>query len=367
MKIKRSFKNLFFLTINIFSVFLLVVTYAAQYINPSEFWYFGLIAMFYPAIFVINLLFVVVWAFYFRKEAYISLIAILLGFNSLLDNIQFSFSRKIEEKTGIKIMSYNVKNFDLYNWNGQGGNRKNIFRFIMNENPDIICFQEFFDSDREKGFNTVTQLSKELGYPYVHFFVTSTAQNGKDRWGVATFSKFKIVNQASFSFPFAKYNPIIYSDILLHEDTFRLFNVHLASIGLGDKSTLLDPISDENFDEKDLLLAKSIAKKLRKGFKKRVAQIDSLVPLLQNTTLPIILCGDFNDTPSGYVYKQLTQTLHDAFVSKGIGIGNTYNGNYPSFRIDYILHDPDFETHAFYVHQVNYSDHFPIVAIIDRK
>ena len=50
----------------------------------------------------------------------------------------------------------------------------------------------------------------------------------------------------------------------------------------------------------------------------------------------MILCGDFNDTPLSYTYRQLSRKLTDSFIEKGRGIGNTYIGEFPSFRICYI-------------------------------
>ena len=50
----------------------------------------------------------------------------------------------------IKIMSFNVRLFDLYNWSKNEKVKSNILSFIKKESPDIICFQEYyydFDND----------------------------------------------------------------------------------------------------------------------------------------------------------------------------------------------------------------------------
>ena len=41
-------------------------------------------------------------------------------------------------------MSFNVRLFDLYNWSNNEKVKSNILNFIKNENPDIICFQEYY-------------------------------------------------------------------------------------------------------------------------------------------------------------------------------------------------------------------------------
>jgi endonuclease/exonuclease/phosphatase family metal-dependent hydrolase len=82
---------------------------------------------------------------------------------------------------------------------------------------------------------------------------------------------------------------------------------------------------------------------------------------------PVILCGDLNDTPVSYCYRQFSRTLYDSFVESGNGIGQTYIGVVPSNRIDYIFHSEEFETANFTTHQVNYSDHKPISVEIGFK
>ena len=45
-----------------------------------------------------------------------------------------------------------------------------------------------------------------------------------------------------------------------------------------------------------------------------------------------------NDTPMSYSYHQLDRLLLDAYAESGSGIGHTYVGAFPSFRIDHIMH-----------------------------
>jgi len=74
----------------------------------------------------------------------------------------------------------------------------------------------------------------------------------------------------------------------------------------------------------------------------------------------VIVCGDFNDTPVSYAYRKVRGNLKDAFIESGWGTSNTYNGELPSFRIDYILCDHKFTAQNYHRDRVYYSDHFPI-------
>ena len=81
----------------------------------------------------------------------------------------------------------------------------------------------------------------------------------------------------------------------------------------------------------------------------------------------MIICGDFNDTPSSYTYHRISDHRKDAFVESGSGFGTTYAGEFfPAFRIDFILHDPGFSSTGFHRHKTPFSDHFPISVYINR-
>jgi endonuclease/exonuclease/phosphatase family metal-dependent hydrolase len=103
---------------------------------------------------------------------------------------------------------------------------------------------------------------------------------------------------------------------------------------------------------------------LKIAFKKRGMQANIIAKYIAKSPYPVIVCGDFNDTPTSYAYNTIKGTkLKDSFIEKGFGMAKTYNGSMPSFRIDYILSDSTFTTKSFDVmNHVKDSDHFPVVA-----
>ncbi len=52
-----------------------------------------------------------------------------------------------------------------------------------------------------------------------------------------------------------------------------------------------------------------------------------------------VVCGDLNNPPYNYMYRQVRQDLNDAFLERGSGRGLTYGHGLKSFRIDYIFTD----------------------------
>ena len=80
--------------------------------------------------------------------------------------------------------------------------------------------------------------------------------------------------------------------------------------------------------------------KIKDGFQRRAAQADSIHKSIKASPYPVSLCGDFNDTPASYAYETIRGDLRDAFIESGSGLGQTYIGDFPSFRIDHIFYDP---------------------------
>jgi endonuclease/exonuclease/phosphatase (EEP) superfamily protein YafD len=83
---------------------------------------------------------------------------------------------------------------------------------------------------------------------------------------------------------------------------------------------------------------------------------------INRSPYPVIVAGDFNDTPVSYSYRKIRKGLNDSFVESGYGAGFTYHGNYPPNRIDYILYGNDLVSTNFSILRVRYSDHYPIIA-----
>ncbi|MDD4848141.1 MAG: endonuclease/exonuclease/phosphatase family protein, partial [Bacteroidales bacterium] len=87
---------------------------------------------------------------------------------------------------------------------------------------------------------------------------------------------------------------------------------------------------------------------------------------ISQSPYPVIVCGDFNDTPGSYSYQQVSKGLKDGFLEAGQGFGQTFNGDIPLMRIDYIFHNDHFQATDFQVHINHYSDHYPVSAFLSN-
>jgi endonuclease/exonuclease/phosphatase family metal-dependent hydrolase len=112
--------------------------------------------------------------------------------------------------------------------------------------------------------------------------------------------------------------------------------------------------------KKDIADLRELVRKYKKAMEMRAVQSRLIRKKIKESPYPVIVCGDFNDTPSSYAYRKTKGWLKDAFVASGKGIGQTYSGKLPSFRIDYILYSSALKSYNFEIHKIPYSDHFPI-------
>lgn len=92
--------------------------------------------------------------------------------------------------------------------------------------------------------------------------------------------------------------------------------------------------------------------------------VEELLPRYEG--LPIILGGDLNEGPEGYVHRRLSGVLRDAWEA-GEGEGNTIPVREPRRRIDFLFHSGDLVTDTAYVVQTDASDHLPVVADIRSR
>jgi endonuclease/exonuclease/phosphatase (EEP) superfamily protein YafD len=121
------------------------------------------------------------------------------------------------------------------------------------------------------------------------------------------------------------------------------------------------------YDDQQMADIKDISFRLRDAFIKRAAQADIIAAHISGCSHPVIICGDFNDTPVSYTYRTIRDGLMDAFSESGWGLGRTYNGKFPSFRIDYILYGGSIDALFFTREKIKLSDHFPIISYLKVK
>ena len=369
---KLSFARKGLLILNLVFLLGLLLSYLSPYISPELFWLMAFIGLAYPLLLFSNLIFVGLWLVLRKRYFLISLLGVLIGFYHVGNLFQWNKTNKGLPSEGInlKVLSYNVRNFDLYNygpgWTLNFTNRNKIYNYLGEEDFDIVCFQEFVH-DRKKQFKTLDTIPSFLRAKYSHFEYTRSSKN-INFFGLATFSAYPIVNKGKILFQTDAGNLCIYTDIKIGLDTVRVYNLHFESIGLSEEDHMfvenminIVPVGEEETYAEH---GKRIIGRLRRAFITRAPQAEAVAAHIRQSPYPVILAGDFNDTPSSYVYRIMSRQLRDAFKA-GRGLGGTYIGAIPSFRIDYIMHSEHFLPINFRTGTQEYSDHYPISVVLN--
>lgn len=234
-------------------------------------------------------------------------------------------------------MSYNVRMFNHYHWNEDQELAQKTFNFISEKSPDILALQEFYQSPKIS-----------FSYPYKYIKTKSK----KNKFGLAIYSKYQIINAGSFDFEKSA-NNIIFADVVKNEDTIRIYNIHLESLKINPK--------EEYFGEEN---NEKLFGRLKSTFQKQAIQTQQFLSHEAKWNGKKIICGDFNNTAFSWVYNKISHNKKDAFVEAGKGFGKTFDYPFP-MRIDFILTSTDIEINQFKTFSEKYSDHFPILARIN--
>jgi endonuclease/exonuclease/phosphatase family metal-dependent hydrolase len=359
------------IVLNFIAVFALLLVYISPYIHPETATLPSLTGLGFPIILAINILFVLIWIIAKKKIAILSFICIALGWNYIGGLIQFNSHQEITNKNDtFKILSYNVQNFYHINisttkYLKDFDNRDLIIDFLSEQDADIVCLQEILhDKGNNSGF--IEELGKKLNCPY-SYYKNYYQSNNKIVEAIITYSKFPIIR--SDNLIYEKKTMALFHDIKKDEDTIRLYNLHLASIHFGkDEYDFISEMGSgkENKEIKENTL--KIVGRLNNAFKKRGNQADVLSRHINSSPYPVFICGDFNDTQTSYTYHQISNGLKDAFRESGKGFAKTFAGeNFPSLRIDHILHDPGVRSLNFTRHKIKLSDHYPVSCFFVKK
>ncbi len=366
------------LLLTILSAIALFFSYMAKLIPPSFSSLIAYCGLLFIYILMVNLAFVVIWLILDYRWALLPTLLILLNVNNIDKHFQLRAQEKPETCANcIKVMSYNARLFNMYDDNRLALNRQ-VTEFLKKEAPDILCVQEyFFDSSGKLGYNTTEEILKALKLPDNNKTYKLYLPLGKSRgyqYGLAVFSRYRIVNSGVVETNDSSANRSMYVDIRYYGDTLRIYNVHLSSMKLASEdyatgnAMLHNNMEDPDIDKK----ARKLYYKIADAFEQRQHQAKCVRADMDSCKYPVIVCGDFNDSPASFSYHKIAHRLKDSFRSSGKGTGTTYAGEvFPAYRIDYILHDRQYNDFGHTVcTNLTTSDHYPIytyISIINKK
>ena len=346
---------------NILLILLTLLAYLSSFINPKLSGWLSILGLAYPVLLFFNIGFLFFWI-YRRKFtlAVSTFLCILIGWNFLtaIFGVNYFTTASTETTQQLSILTYNARNFGV---SGNYTNEKRLLKIdetlaaIKEQEPDIFCGQETFVYQRNKG---ARELFKNNLSAYPHIV---------SKRNLLIASKYPIINQGKVEFEgeLNKLSSNVFADVQFsNEFIVRVYSLHLESNQVSRTTENIE-LNTEKLQEKSTWRTiYQILKSIKENQKVRAEQIKSITEHIKGSPYPVIVCGDFNDTPLSYTVRQ-TNFLQDNFAKKGKGLGSTYNGNIPFLRIDYILSDSKFKVEeAKILRKHKASDHFPMVSTV---
>lgn len=334
---KDNFLTKTFIMLTYLALLMLIISYIFPFIPPKTLGRLASLSLLTPVVLMINLFFLVYWLLRMRRYFWYIFLVIALGFPYIYRLFGFFGEKKIQTND-IKLMSYNVRMFNLYEWSDDKEIPQKIAAFITEKSPDILLFQDYAVNNNVK-----------LDFPYSY----TSHKTNQSKFGLAIFSKFPMVQKGSLDLPNTA-NNIIFTDLKIDQDTVRVYNVHLQSMKLNTQK--------DYFGADD---AQQLRERISTTFHKQQEQVELLLAHQAKCPYKVIFAGDFNNTAYSWVYQKMLHHKNDAFVKSGTGLDRTYDFFFP-LRIDFVLADKSLNFNYFTTYKVKYSDHYPIMARIER-
>ena len=314
--------------------FLSIPVFCSVLIPPDEWYIAGMLALTIPAV----TLFTIGALIYFaRGRSWWALLpaGILCAALPLLST-SFSFIQDDQQFTApLHLVSHNMNALKYFIKRDEfDSNQQSFQAWVAKNDFDIICLQEMIEVKREPflipGYNKVSSVKNtRLG----------------DNLGLFIFSRYPVVRDGKMEFAFNSYNRLMWADLAIGKDTIRVINVHLMS-----------------YDLKSYSVRKNLGK-IRAGLRARSWHAKLIHRFVQRAPYPVILCGDFNETPISYPYRKLNSILTDAFAGSGTGFQYSFRFAGLPIRIDHIFISPSLKAKDYHVtHDVLWSDHSPVSA-----
>ena len=332
-------KAIFFLN-SIFAI-LLVLGYALPYIPPHIFPRLSVLSLLLPVLLLINAIFLIYWILRGKRQLFLSAFVLIIGIGHISSLYHFGNSVEVASEDEVTLMSYNVRSFNIHGWSKQENIGDRIIEFIAKKDPDIVCLQEYYPK---------YEFSKEQ-YPYQYKKMSEVSKS----FGQIIYSKFPIVATGALDFKNTG-NNVIYADVVINNDTIRVYNVHFQSLRVSPK---FDTFNEEG--------SKRLLGRMGESFKKQEEQVMLFLENEQNAPYPVIVAGDFNNSSTSYMYRKVKGKKQDAYEKVGSGTGRSFTFDFIPLRIDFILADPKFEILQFKNYDVNLSDHYPIETSFNKN
>ena len=340
---------------NIIVVLLMLLVGNIGRLNPVDYPSLANLGLGFPILLVLNLVFLGVWCFCRLRSIWLPLLGFILCYGPIRTYSPFNFP---EDKPhgSIKVLSYNV--FMFSSWDEPHGAKNPIVDYIVKSKADIVCLQE-----AQARLDNGDQIYSTLKTHYPYFKLMIKKHPGADY--IVLLSKYPVLWQDTIPYGSSSNQSVAYMLDIKGTKTL-VVNNHFESNGLssGDKEGFKTLVKGELKTDEAKKQSVHLIKKLGDVSARRAPQAEAVARFVKkylDKQIPVILCGDFNDSPLSYTHHVISKELNDCYVESGNGPGISYHKSGMYFRIDHIFCSDDFESYGAKVdNSVTTSDHYPI-------
>ena len=342
--------------------FAMVMSVLSCHVDPNRYVWFSFFGLAFWLVLIYNLVVFSLLLLMWSRKAWISIIALLIALPGVYRSISFG---KPQGEGEFRVMTYNILGFkDQYDAEkSKLEMASDIAKLVREHQPDVLCIQEFDAFVPQTGRNAcIAAFGEMTGLPYQLY------QQRANYGGNVIFSRHPL-SALEEDIPFAKENEYGTMAKVDAEDqgVFYVLCVHLISFQLTNQEIT---VFSETGNTKEQVeeYGKSIVVKLKRAYERRSEEVEKMLGDLPDDGRPILLCGDFNDTPMSYTYQQIKKAgFVDGFVEAGRGIGHTYAGQLPLLRIDYLWGNEPIQPVSFKRLKFKGSDHYPVLMDFNLK
>lgn len=345
--------------VTVLTVLLMWACALCSHVSPEGFGWYGVVSMMFPVFALINLVCFVAWLLVRPRYALVPLIGALLCLNDLRAYCPVNFPQK-PPKGCIKVFSYNVHNFANETWEIE----PKIIDNIINARADIVLMQE---TETSSIANSIVNRLKSI-YKY-----DSVSQRDSVSTTLRCMSNYEIIKSELLPFKNSLNAATAFYLRLPDKDTLIVLTTHLESDGISlDELKNYDAITSGNQTLKNSKAKVgfiSLLRKLKTASSSRSVQADSVHSFVKrHRGTPLIVCGDFNDTPVSYTHRTVGKGLTDAYIATGCGPGFSYSRHNIRVRIDNMMCSSELKPYrAKIVSSAKGSDHYPIECFFKLK
>lgn len=329
------------------------------YISPNLLRITGIMGLAFPLMLGGTLFFLFLCLLFAPRRSWICLLGLLLSAGSVRSYFPVNpFEADVDEGHALTVMTYNCHGFPGVTTDEP---KREILEYIDSTEPDIFVYQE--------GNNSMPDWQKLLPaykkrFPYHE--EPFEGQNKTTRQGI--YSRYPIYRSELVTSH--TMNGVVAFWLRMPKgDSLLVLNVHLESNNLTPEDrTQYTKIVKENHGKQDpdsaLLTSRTLASKIATAAGIRALMADTIADYLEaHIDVPMIICGDFNDTPISYsTYRMKRCGLNDAFRMAGNGMGRSFNKDAILVRIDHQFCSDHFKPASATIDKTpQWSDHYPLI------